>query len=109
MKWHKETTIKRLAKMECDTVFSYNERMEEVRRNATNEERETLFGIITGALLAANYGSHRESKEAQQAIKDCAEFIAGFLLPNCNNYDTVYNKIGKIIKVLEEDEEDESV
>ena len=108
MKYHKESTIKMLANMECDTVCSYNDRMEEVRRNATSEERKLLFGIITGALLAANYGSHRESKEAQQAIKDCAEFIAGFLLPNCNNYDTVYNKIGKIIKVLEEDEEDES-
>ena len=106
MKWYKETTLKMLSKMECDTVLSYNDRMEEVRRNATNEERGILFGIIAGALITANYGSHRESKEAQQAIKDCAEFIAGFLLPNCNNYDTVYNKIGKIIKLLEDGEGD---
>ena len=109
MKYHKETTLKMLAKMECDTVCSYDSKMKQTMRRPTSDEQKLLFGIIAGALLAANFGSHRESKESQQAIKDCAEFIAGFLLPNCNNYATVYSRIGKIIDVLEEDEEDERI
>jgi hypothetical protein len=100
-----------------DNFFDQNIRAEAVRdfsstvithdleeRKATEEERRALTGIIGGALSSiAFYACTDEWKpENVRIVKDTAEFTAIYLLPNINNYNTVYNRIQKIIDLFTE-------
>lgn len=98
-----------------DTFFNENVRKEILRdftttvithgneeRKATETERRILSGIIGGALSTIAFYACTESWNDVRTVKDTAEFTAIHLLPEINGYNTVFNRIQKILDLYTE-------
>lgn len=81
-------------------IRSYDENgnAADTRRPATETERETLYHIIDGALIAASMTT--DSKQ-RRGIADSAECIASVMIRGCNGYLTVFNPLADAFKHLD--------
>ena len=81
-------------------IRSYNENGNSVdtRRPTTETERETLYHIIDGALIAASVTT--DSKQ-RRGIASAAECIATAMIHGCNGYDTAFNPLLDAFKHLD--------
>lgn len=82
-------------------IRSYDENgnSADTRRPATETERETLYHIIDGALIAA---SMTTDSQQRRGIASAAECIAITMLHGCNGYDTAFNPLLDAFKHLDE-------
>lgn len=81
-------------------IRSYNENGSSVdtRRPTTETERDTLYHIIDGALIAASMTT--DSKQ-RRGIASAAECIATAMIHGCNGYDTAFNPLLDAFKHLD--------
>ena len=109
-KWLKEEELKRIAeKISTEIVHrvyvngtSYDE-----RKASSPEEKEVLYNIAYGALLALNYGEeHRSSPIAERAIVNAAEFTVRLFLRDCNGYDSMYIPLHNALEEWEKEVRD---
>lgn len=70
----------------------------DTRRKATKAENDILYKIALSALLGLSHGEEaRQSKEAEDAIINSAEYACILFLPNANSYDTIYTPLRKTV------------
>ena len=83
-KYMAEIQLKELAEAnsECIAIRTYERgNSKDAWRKATKKQREILYGILYGALLALNWGEEvRSNNKMEQAIIDAAEFQADILM-----------------------------
>lgn len=97
-----ESELKQIAESISDTIMirAYeNGNSIDTRHKTTALEKEIIYKIAYGALLALNYGTDvRASRLAEQSIINAAEFQIGLFLPDCNGYDTIYIPLKKAVQ-----------
>lgn len=80
----------------------------DVKREATETEKRTLYTIFYSALAAMNYYRHQSTKEIMDAhdkgIINMAEFTVDRLIPNVNGYLSVYIPLHDVIKTWGKEE-----
>lgn len=99
--YKKESELKEIAEGISQEIVirTYeNGNSKDIRRKASKPEKDIIFKVAYGALLALNYGEDsRSSRLAEQKIIDAAEFTIDLFIPNCNGYDTMYNPLKKAL------------
>ena len=96
-----ETVLRKMAAEISNniTIRKYeNGNSEDIRRKSTNTEKDILYKIALSALLGLNHGeAARQSKEAEDAIINSAEFACILMLPDANSYDTIYTPLRRSV------------
>ncbi len=107
-KWKMESDLKKIAEKISEEIVirTYpNGSSEDTRRVTTPEEKEVLYNLAYGALLALNYGDEaRSNPAAERAIVNSAEFMVKLFLPECNGYDSLYIPLNNAIQLWEKED-----
>lgn len=72
---------------------------EDFRRESTPAEYDIIYKIALSALLALNHGeTARQSRIAEDAIINAAEYTIDTLIMGVNGYDTIYQPLRKAVQ-----------
>ena len=104
--YKKETELREIAETISDfiTIRSRDNGCSvDTTRWAKKQEKDIIFKIAYGSLLALNWGEKcRDSKDMAEAIVNNAEFTINNFLPECNGYMTMYIPLNKILQKWEQ-------
>lgn len=93
LKMKNEKELKEIAEQLSQTIRIRTKERNDIRRDATDEERKALYNVIFSALFTANEFRENFNDTIKSVIKHNAETTIDSFLPDCNGYLSVYNPL----------------
>lgn len=93
LKMKNEKELKEIAEQLSQTIRIRTKERNDIRRDATDEERKALYNVFFSALFTANEFRENFNDTIKSVIKHNAETTIDSFLPDCNGYLSVYNPL----------------
>ena len=93
LKMKNEKELKEIAEQLSQNIRIRTKERNDIRRDATDEERKALYNVIFSALFTANEFRENFNDTIKSVIKHNAETTIDSFLPDCNGYLSVYNPL----------------
>ena len=108
--YKKEDALKEIARNISKTIVIrsiINGNSYDTRRETTAPERDIIYCLAYGALLALNDSEEvRRTPAAERAIVHAAEYMVKLHIPECNGYDTLYIPLNEALETWEQEAEE---
>lgn len=97
LKMKNEKELKEIAEQLSQTIRIRTKERNDIRRDATDEERKALYNVFFSALFTANEFRENFNDTIKGVIKHNAETTIDSFLPDCNGYLSVYNPLDSVL------------
>lgn len=97
LKMKNERELKEIAEQLSQTIRIRTKERNDIRRDATDEERKALYNVFFSALFTANEFRENFNDTIKSVIKHNGETTIDSFLPDCNGYLSVYNPLDSVL------------